>query len=117
MFGSVQPQPLLQNQPDGTAWLLVRHRSRDQARRHPLRPHPPAVPWKTPGAAKLLPDVFRARTPRRWAQRERGLNSHLDGARLFNAAVALGRPYQRHGALGERPREIADLFRQSCRSA
>ena len=66
-----------------------RNRGRDQARRRALREEPPAVLENTLGG-KVLPLAYlEAATA---LARSRGLATHLDGARLFNAAVALGVP-------------------------
>ena len=75
------------HQPDGTL-RAGRHRGRDQARRRALRAQPAAVPGehaRRQGAAASTTCAEATALARR-----RGLATHLDGARLFNAAVALG---------------------------
>ena len=86
-----------------------RHRGGDQARRRALRAQPAAVPGehaRRQGAAAGLP----ARRPPRWRS-ARGLATHLDGARLFNAAVGAGRRCARASARRSRSTSTA------CRSA
>ena len=86
MLGSVQPQPL-PNQADGTLALADIEAAIKPDDAHFART-PAAGAGEHPrrqGAADGLP----APRPRRWRAR-RGLATHLDGARLFNAAVALG---------------------------
>ena len=63
-----------------------RDRGRDQARRRALRAHAGCWRWRTPGAARCCrwPYIEAATA----LARRRGLATHLDGARLFNAAVA-----------------------------
>ena len=85
VLGSVQPQPL---EHAGRRHARARrHRGGDQARRRALRAEPAALPRehdRRQGAAARLPrGGVRAGA-------QRGLATHLDGARLFNAAVALG---------------------------
>ena len=70
-----------------------RHRGRDQARRCALRAHAGCWRWRTPGAARCC-RCPTSKPPRRWRAR-RGLATHLDGARLFNAAVARRRRRRR----------------------
>lgn len=90
VFGSIQPQPLA-HQPDGTLALadLAAAVKPDDA--HFARTRLLALENTLGG--KLLPfDYVQAATG--WAQSQ-GLSRHLDGARLFNAAVAQ--------AAGQRP--------------
>ena len=87
VLGSVQPQPL--DAPAG------RHAARWPTSRRAIKPDdahfartPAAVPRehdRRQGAAAGLPGRGHARS-----RSARGLATHLDGARLFNAAVALG---------------------------
>ena len=92
VLGSIQPQPLA-NQPDGTL-LPRRYRGGDQAGRFALSPARGCSRWRTRSAAG------RCRSPYIDAEatalaRRRGLACHLDGARAFNAGVALGRVRRR----------------------
>ena len=83
VFGSVQPQPL-ENQADGTLLLAD-----IEAAIKPDDPHyarTRLLALENTWSGKLLPmDYVQAATR---LARDRGLASHLDGARLFNAAVA-----------------------------
>ncbi len=83
VLGSVQPQPL-DHQPDGTL-ALDDDRGRHQARRRPLRAHPAAGAREHAGRQAAAVRLRGAGHATRAAQ---GLARHLDGARLFNAAVA-----------------------------
>ncbi len=102
VFGSVQPQPLVQ----------------DAAGRMSLDDIAAAIKPDDPHFARTrllclentwnghpMPDDYLAGATA--LARSRGLATHLDGARVFNAAVATAKPGQ--GALA-RVREIADHF-------
>ena len=88
-LGGIHPH-VLQNEPDGTIDLEAIR----QAIRNPADPHQP------PTRLICLENTHNRRGGIAWAPehgdavaalaRERGLLVHLDGARLFNAAVALG---------------------------
>ena len=81
-----------------------RHRGGDQARRRALRAHAAAVPGehvRRPGAAASTTCAQATDLARR-----HGLATHLDGARLFNAAVALARWRRR----ARKATEMAQLF-------
>jgi threonine aldolase len=99
VLGSVQPQPL-EHAPDGSLPLeaiaaAIKPRDAHYARTRLL------CLENTIGGKVLGLDYLRAATD---LARARGLATHLDGARLFNAAVALGGdPYVR-------AREIASHF-------
>jgi threonine aldolase len=62
-------------------------RGRDQARRFPFRAHAPAVPGEHQGG-KALPLDYLQRAHE--FARARRLSLHLDGARVFNAAIKHG---------------------------
>jgi threonine aldolase len=83
VFGSVQPQPL-ENQPDGTMLLSDIEAAIKPDDIHYARSRLLAL--ENTWSGKLLPMQFVQDATR--LVRERGLASHLDGARLFNAAVA-----------------------------
>ena len=103
VFGSVQPQPL-ENQPDGTLLLSDIEAAIKPDDIHYARTRLLAL--ENTWSGKLLPMSFVEDATA--LARARGLNSHLDGARLFNAAVAQA---ARTGgtALGE-ARRIAACF-------
>jgi len=83
VFGSIQPQPLA-HQPDGTLALADLEAAVKPDDAHFARTRLLALENTLGG--KLLPfDYVRAATE--WAKTH-GLARHLDGARLFNAAVA-----------------------------
>jgi len=83
VFGSVQPQPI-ENQPDGTLLLADIEAAIKPDDIHYARSRLLAL--ENTWSGKLLPmDYVRDATR---LARERGLANHLDGARLFNAAVA-----------------------------
>ena len=65
-----------------------RHRGRHQARRRALRAHPPAGAGEHPRRQGAAVAYLAEATA---LARRRGLATHLDGARLFNAAVAMRR--------------------------
>jgi threonine aldolase len=85
VLGSIQPQPL-EHEPDGSIAL-----ERIAAAIKPDDPHFPRtrlLALENTIGGKVLPLPYqRAATD---LAHERGLATHLDGARLFNAAVALG---------------------------
>jgi threonine aldolase len=87
VLGSIQPQPLA-NLPDGTLDLAA-----VAAAIKPDDPHFAITRLlaleNTLGGRVLPADYVRAALV---LARERGLATHLDGARLFNAAVAQGQP-------------------------
>jgi threonine aldolase len=84
VLGSIQPQPL-PNQPDGTIALADMEGAIKPDDPHFARTRLIVLENTTGG--KVLPlDYMRA--VRQLAERH-GLRTHLDGARLFNAAVAL----------------------------
>ena len=86
VLGSVQPQPL-EHEADGTLALAAIEAAIKPDDAH-FAQQPAALPRehdRRQGAADRLPRRRRAR----W-RKQRGLATHLDGARLFNAAVALG---------------------------
>ena len=85
VLGSIQPQPLAQP-PDGIA-PAGRRRRRDQAPKTSTRAAGSSGLENTMGAGSVLPLRLHREPPPRWPAR-RGLATHLDGARLFNAAVA-----------------------------
>ncbi len=84
VFGSVQPQPL-EHQPDGTLALAA-----IEAAIKPDDPHfarTRLLALENTLGGKVIPmDYLQQATA---LARGRGLATHLDGARLFNAAVAL----------------------------
>jgi len=83
VFGSVQPQPL-ENQPDGTLLLSDIEAAIKPDDIHYARTRLLAL--ENTWSGKLLPMTFVQDATR--LARSRGLSNHLDGARLFNAAVA-----------------------------
>ena len=85
VFGSVQPQPL-DHQPRRHAGA-GRHRGRDQARRSAFRAHPAAGAGEHAGRQAAAASTYLAAGHAR-SRSARGWPRHLDGARLFNAAVA-----------------------------
>ena len=99
VLGSLWPQPL-EYEADGSL-DLKKVAAAHQARRRPLRQDPAAGAGEhpeRPGPAALLYRGGGARFARR-----KGLAIHLDGARVFNAAVKLGVPVKRdHPALRQR---------------
>jgi threonine aldolase len=83
VFGSVQPQPL-SHQPDGTLLLADIEAAIKPDDEHFARTRLLAL--ENTWGGKLLPfDYVQQATE---LARSRGLSRHLDGARLFNAAVA-----------------------------
>ena len=98
VLGSIQPQPLAQ--PARRHAGAGRHRGGDQARRRALRAHAPAGAGEHLGAARCCRWTTSTRPPR-W-RAAHGLATHLDGARLFNAAVGARRRRRRAGAIAAR---------------
>jgi threonine aldolase len=82
-FGSVQPQPL-DNQPDGTLLLaqIEANIKPDDAHFAITR----LLALENTIGGKVLPFAYLQQATQ--LAKSRGLNTHLDGARLFNAAVA-----------------------------
>jgi threonine aldolase len=83
VFGSVQPQPL-EHQPDGTLALDA-----IEAAIKPDDPHfarTRLLALENTLGGQVLPQEYLEQATR--LARSRGLTTHLDGARLFNAAVA-----------------------------
>jgi len=87
VLGSIQPQPI-PNQSDGTLALADIEAAIKPDDAHFARTRLLALE-NTWGGMVLAPAYVEAATA---LARRRGLASHLDGARLFNAAVALGVP-------------------------
>ena len=102
VFGSVQPQPLAQDAQGRMALADI------AAAIKPDDPHfarTRLLCLENTWNGHVMPDDYlRSATA---LAREKGLNTHLDGARVFNAAVASAAPGQ--GARA-RLREIADHF-------
>lgn len=99
VMGSIQPQPIA-HQPDGTLAL-----SDIEANIKPDDPHfarTRLLTLENTLGGKLMPMAY-LRDATALARRH-GLATHLDGARLFNAAVALG------GDPRANARAMADLF-------
>ena len=99
VFGSVQPQPLA-HQADGTLALGDIEAAIKPDDAHFARSRLLCLE-NTIGGKVLAMAYLREATS---LARKRGLATHLDGARLFNAATALG------GNPNERAREIAQHF-------
>ncbi len=85
VFGSIQPQPL-PNQPDGTLLLADIEAAIKPDDSHFARSRLLCLENTWNGNVLPLPYVEAATE----LARSRGLATHLDGARLFNAAVASG---------------------------
>ncbi len=85
VFGSIQPQPL-EHAPDGSLPLDQIEAAIKPDDEHFARTRLLALE-NTLGGRVLPPDYLRAATQ---LAHDRGLSTHLDGARLFNAAVAGG---------------------------
>lgn len=102
VFGSVQPQPLLQDAQGRMALADIASAIK------PDDPHfarTRLLCLENTWNGHVMPDEYlRAATA---LARERGLATHLDGARVFNAAVASAAPGQ---TPLDRLREIAGLF-------
>ena len=105
VFGSVQPQPL-DHQPDGSLALAD-----IEAAIKPDDPHfarTRLLALENTLGGKVLPFDIPASRRRRWRVRK-GLSTHLDGARLFNAAVAQAAA-DREAIRAREARSIASLF-------
>ncbi|MBT9595424.1 MAG: low-specificity L-threonine aldolase [Vitreoscilla sp.] len=87
VLGSIQPQPL-PNQPDGTLLLADIDAAIKPDDAHFARSRLLCLENTWNGHALPLPYIEAATA----LARQRGLARHLDGARLFNAAVACGVP-------------------------
>ena len=85
VLGSVQPQPL-PNQPDGSLALADIEAAIKPDDEHFA--HSRLLALENTLGGKVLPLAYLAQATE--LARKRGLATHLDGARLFNAAVALG---------------------------
>jgi threonine aldolase len=85
VLGSVQPQPLV-HQPDGSLALADIEAAIKPDDEHFARSRLLALENTLGG--KVLPTAYLAEATA--LARRRGLATHLDGARLFNAAVAMG---------------------------
>jgi threonine aldolase len=101
VLGSVQPQPIA-NQPDGSLALADIEAAIKPDDAHFARTRLLCLE-NTFGGSVLGLDYLRQATD---LARRRGLATHLDGARLFNAAVALAAG----GDAGAKAREMAVLF-------
>jgi threonine aldolase len=99
VLGSVQPQPL-EHQPDGSLALKDIEAAIKPDDSHFARSRLLALENTIGG--KVLPMAYL--TDATALARRHGLATHLDGARLFNAAVALGGDPRQHA------REMAQLF-------
>jgi threonine aldolase len=99
VLGSIQPQPL-NNQPDGSLALADIEAAIKPDDPHFARSRLLCLE-NTIGGQVLSLDYQRAATE---LARRKGLSTHLDGARLFNAAVAMG------GDALVNARAIADLY-------
>ncbi|NRF66381.1 low-specificity L-threonine aldolase [Aquincola sp. S2] len=99
VMGSIQPQPL-NNQPDGSLALADIEAAIKPDDPHFARSRLLCLE-NTIGGKVLSLDYQRAATD---LARSKGLAAHLDGARLFNAAVAMG------GDAKANARRIADLY-------
>lgn len=87
VLGSIQPQPI-ENAPDGSLPLEKIIAAIKPVDDHFARSRLLALE-NTIGGKVLLEEYVQAATK---LARERGLATHLDGARVFNAAVASGKP-------------------------
>jgi threonine aldolase len=102
VFGSVQPQPLTQDAQGRMALVDI------AAAIKPDDPHfarTRLLCLENTWNGQVMPEDYLSGATA--LARDKGLNTHLDGARVFNAAVASAAPGQ--GALG-RLRQIADHF-------
>ena len=99
VLGSVQPQPL-EHQPDGTLALGDIEAAIKPDDSHFARSR--LLTLENTIGGKVLPMAYLADATA--LARRHGLATHLDGARLFNAATALG------GDPREKAREIASHF-------
>ena len=103
VFGSIQPQPIA-HQPDGTLALADIEAAIKPDDAHFARTRLLALENTLGG--KLLPfEYVQSATA---LARRHGLSTHLDGARLFNAAVA--QAAQTGGAVVDEARRIAQCF-------
>ena len=103
VFGSIQPQPIA-HQPDGTLALADIEAAIKPDDAHFARTRLLALENTLGG--KLLPfEYVQSATA---LARRHGLSTHLDGARLFNAAVA--QAAQTGGAVVSEARRIAQCF-------
>ena len=103
VFGSIQPQPIA-HQPDGTLALADIEAAIKPDDAHFARTRLLALENTLGG--KLLPfEYVQSATA---LARRHGLSTHLDGARLFNAAVA--QAAQTGGAVVDEARRIARCF-------
>lgn len=99
VLGSIQPQPLAQH-PDGSIGLADIEANIKPDDAHFARTRLLAL--ENTWGGKVLPtDYIEAATA---LAHRRGLAAHLDGARLFNAAVAM------HGDARRNARQVADCF-------
>jgi len=89
VLGGIQPQPL-DLRPDGTLDIQEAARAIKPDDFHFARTR--LLCLENTQAGKVLPLEYLERA--RALARERGLSTHLDGARVFNAAVKLGVPVQ-----------------------
>jgi len=103
VLASVQPQPIV-NQPDGSLSLADIEAAIKPDDAHFARTRLLCLE-NTFGGSVLPLDYLRAATD---LARRHGLATHLDGARLFNAAVALAR--QGGGDARAMARDMAGLF-------
>jgi len=87
VLGSIQPQPL-ENAPDGTIPLEKIAAAIKPIDNHFARTRLLALENTIGG--KVLPESYVAQAVQ--LARQHGLSAHLDGARVFNAAVASGKP-------------------------
>ena len=102
VFGSVQPQPLLQ---DATGRMAIADIAASIKPDDPHFARSRLLCLENTWNGHVMPEAYLAEATA--LARSRGLATHLDGARVFNAAVASAAPGQ--GALA-RLREIADHF-------
>jgi threonine aldolase len=106
VFGSVQPQPL-NHQPDGTLALADIEAAIKPDDAHFARSRLLALENTLGG--KLLPFEYMQQATE--LAKSKGLNRHLDGARLFNAAVAqAAQTGSRGGDVFAEARRIAQCF-------
>lgn len=103
VFGSVQPQPLA-HQPDGTLALADIEAAIKPDDPHFARTRLLALE-NTLGGKPIAQDYLESATA---LARGKGLSTHLDGARLFNAAVA--QAHQRGTDAWAEARRITGLF-------
>jgi len=102
VFGSVQPQPLTQDAQGRMSLADI------AAAIKPDDPHfarTRLLCLENTWNGHVMPDAYLSSAAQ--LARDRGLGTHLDGARVFNAAVATAAPRQ---SAHERVRQIADHF-------